>query len=500
MPESRGVGKAADARVLENAGNLAGSTNATMIAIIMMCMSALNSVVRTSVGLVSIKLTEDAGWLSDGPEAARIFFVFFLGFAVSCYPMGMLTARYGGYAVLACCSFGWSISLALLPRCFDFFTESLLAGPGRSFEENRGLATSAIVDQEHLGSVTTAPLHVMVSGNFFVIGMFCAGIVPATSDIITSALSPRWRPVAVAYRSCGFFVGRALSTFLFPFCTDAFGWRKTCVFFCTLGIAGFLLWVVVGTLYFPTRAGGPSAPAVTAGSGSSSWPVLKILLSSPGVYALIYFHIAINFGSYMCQSYLPSYFIDFLGVNFGDLSRFLIPTQIGQLLGSLAGMRAMIFVWERQVITSLLMLRVFFVALASAGGGAFFVMFAFSRAATSASLWLFFACSFLGACDSFVNLGYIDIAPTHSSIMSGLSQTISAAPGILGPFFAAYIVSRFGSMQYLWVSAGCMLSLVPILFARFATVGDIFARKSILAERSELVYVSKTKAKATILV
>ena len=46
---------------------------------IMMCMSALNSVVRTSVGLVSIKLTEDAGWLSDGPEAARIFFVFFLG-------------------------------------------------------------------------------------------------------------------------------------------------------------------------------------------------------------------------------------------------------------------------------------------------------------------------------------------------------------------------------------------------------------------------------------
>ena len=66
MPESRGVGKAADARVLENAGNLAGSSNATMIAIIMMCMSALNSVVRTSVGLVSIKLTEDAGWRLAG--------------------------------------------------------------------------------------------------------------------------------------------------------------------------------------------------------------------------------------------------------------------------------------------------------------------------------------------------------------------------------------------------------------------------------------------------
>ena len=182
--------------------------------------------------------------------------------------------------------------------------------------------------------------------------------------------------------------------------------------------------------------------AAPGGVHESSIPWAR-LLRLPAVSAIIVAHFCHNWSLYLLLAWLPSYFKSTFGVsivNAGVLSA--APWLSGFVACNLAGFLADQLLRRGRSATFVRKLMM------TIGFGGVAVATMQLPAAASVASGVLLTCCAAGAL-SVSNAGFatncFDIAPRHSGVIWGISNTSATLPGIFGVYVTGWLVDRTGS-------------------------------------------------------
>jgi MFS transporter, ACS family, solute carrier family 17 (sodium-dependent inorganic phosphate cotransporter), other len=375
---------------------------------------------RVNISVAAVAMREQLGWTQT--TKGLVLSAFFVGYMLFMIVSGWLSHRYGGKRVLAVAVVTWSVFTLLTPWAAVHSTAALIA--------------------VRIG-----------------LGIGEAAVLPAAFELFSRWVPPEERTRSVARYLSGIPFGQVIGFVGTSWIIAQSGWPMAFYVFGALG----LVWVVI---WLPNVTDDPAAhphispgelqllqrrPAGTEAQRAIPW---RRYLTSAPVWAIFVIHFSNNWALYLLISWLPSYFREALGLSISNAGLFAaapwVATFLTANLAAIAADKAI----ARGVAVILVRRLTICVAL---GGIAIFLMLA--RDVHSPTTALILVCAATG-CMGIGMAGYLpnwlDIAPRHSAVLVGMSNTIATIPGIAGVAITGWLIDTTGTYSSAFLVTGAI--------------------------------------------
>ena len=387
--------------------------------VLLLCAATFISYIdRTNISVGAIAMQAQLGW--NETQKGTVFSAFFVGYMLMMVASGALAHRHGGRLVLGVAVIWWSLFTILTPPAALLSLPALIAAR-------------------------------------IALGVGESAVFPASINLIAARVPPLQRSRAVAMVASSLYLGTLFALPATGWLVRGFGWPTP---FYLFGIVG-LVWAVAW--FGSIRGHGKAAPA----SGPRAPIPWTTLLRLPPVWAIIVVHFCHNWTLYLLLSWLPSYFSHTFGVslvNAGVLSA--APWLAGFVMSNLAGYAADTMLRNGRSAT---FVRKLIISL-SLGGVALALLQVPS--ATSVTGGVVLMCCATGAL-SMCNAGFapncFDIAPRHSDLIWGISNTVATLPGIFGVYATGWLVDHTGSFAVPFFVTGAVAVFGIVVFLAFGS-------------------------------
>ena len=387
--------------------------------VLLLCAATFISYIdRTNISVGAIAMQSQFGWTET--QKGLVLSAFFVGYLLMMVASGALAHRFGGKIVLGIAVIWWSLCTILTPPA------------------------------------ALSSLSVLVLARI-ALGLGEAAVFPASINLIGRWVPAPQRTRAVSMLASALYLGTVFSLPVTGWLVRDFGWP---VPFYLFGLVGFV-WALV---WFARVASEPLGV-------SRSDPKPKIpwmgLLRLPAVWSIIVGHVCHNWTLYLLLAWLPSYFKTTFGVSLLDAGIYsAAPWMTGFLVCNLTGVITDYLLAKGRSAT---LVRKIMVAL-GLGGVAIFVLQLPS--ATSVLGAVVLTCCATGAL-SISNSGFatncFDLAPRHSEVIWGISNTFATLPGIFGVYITGWLIDRTGSYAVPFFVTGGITLFGTIFYLLFAS-------------------------------
>ena len=191
---------------------LRGCRAAAVLPYLIAALTFSNWLGRSALGVLLVSVGDERGWHNGGQQANALT-CFFLGYFANNMFAGWLATQHGGYNVLMGASWSWALVLAALPVAID------AGGAGGPLE---------------------TPL--LLNGATFLLGLACAPMWPASTQVMGEMLPRERHPRAITLRTLGAVMGKVAATSACPVLAHHYGWRHSIYALsgCCFGVAA--LW------------------------------------------------------------------------------------------------------------------------------------------------------------------------------------------------------------------------------------------------------------------
>jgi ACS family sodium-dependent inorganic phosphate cotransporter len=394
------------------------------------CIIAYTDRVNISVAAVAMK--EHFGWTQT--EKGFVLSAFFVGYVMSMFIAGLLATRFGGKRVAGAAVIIWS--------CFTLLTP--------------------------LAAALSLP--VLIASRL-AMGMGEAGLFPATYDLFGRWIPPVERARAASRFVSGIPLGTLIGLAASGWLVGRYGWPMPFYVFGLAGLAWMFLWfrhvrndprddARVGAkeralLETFRTAGDPTQEPVPWRRLLLSWPVMAILVGQgAGGWTL-----------YVLLSWLPSYFRDVQGLDIANAGFF----SAGPWLAMAAAMNAGGSLSDRMIRNGVSVTTVR--KIMQCGGlvvsGAFLLATREAHSPAMAVTLLIVATGALGFTWCGFAPAILDIAPRHSGLLVGFTNTIGQIPGIVGIAVTGWLVDVTGTYAAAFVLSAALSIVGAIVFGVF---------------------------------
>lgn len=390
--------------------------------------SALGYTDRVNIAVAAVAMKEELGWSQT--QKGFVLSAFFIGYLLFMFASALLATRFGGRRVLGASVLAWSVLTFVTPFAAMTSTAALIAA--------------------RVG-----------------IGIGEAGMYPAALDLYGRWVPPSERARAVARVLSGIPVGTVIGLLGTGWLVERYGWP---IAFYAFGGVG-LLWVAV---WFRQTADNPAKDprvgaeerallaAMPPAATNERLPLRRLLLRAPAIAVLIG-HFTSNWTLYVLLSWLPSYFRDVQHLSFANAGLFSAAPWVAMFASTNAA----------AVVSDRLVQRGVSVTIArklmQCGGLVLAAVFLLAtRNAPSPGIALALVCASTGAL-GLTWCGYapamIDIAPRHSALLNGVSNSIASLPGIVGVAITGWLVDATGTYSAAFVLTAAVGVVGALSFA-----------------------------------
>jgi ACS family sodium-dependent inorganic phosphate cotransporter len=393
---------------------------------------------RVIISIAIIPMASDFNWSPE--QQGRVLSSFFVGYLLTQVAGGWLAGRYGGKVVLGVGVIFWSLFTMLTP----------VAAAG-------GL-TALLVTRVFMGigeGITFPSIYAMFG---------------------------RWIPETERSRAIGILfstipLGSVFALLATPWIVMHYGWE---VGFYAFGAVGFV-WLIFWYRY--AAATPESHPEVSAqelllinGEGlplsDSPQPLMKTLLSTPAVWAIIVGHFCANWGGYVLLAWMPTYIFKGLGVDFAAVGLFtMIPAFFSFLALNAGGWLADNLIQRGFNKTRV---RKIMQTVGFGGSAAVLAVVGYVESVPLAIALMSLGNIFGGAMAGGFGVNHLDIAPKGAGVIMGLSNTAGTIPGIIGVYISGLILEVTGSWALVFQTAAGVLTFGLIFYLIFASAEKLF--------------------------
>jgi MFS transporter, ACS family, solute carrier family 17 (sodium-dependent inorganic phosphate cotransporter), other len=392
------------------------------------CTVAFTDRVNLSVAAVAMK--EQFGWSQT--EKGFILSAFFAGYMSCMFLAGILASRFGGRRVAGIAVFIWSLFTLLTPLAASFGIPALVAA--------------------RLG-----------------LGVGEAPLFPAIYQLFGRWIPLRERARAASFFTSGVPVGSAIGLTASGWLVARYGWPMPFYVFGGIGLLWMMLWLrhVTDDPREQSRISSSEMQLLTSTASPSvqttrTWPVRRLLLRWP-VLAVVTGQFATFWSQNVLAAWLPSYFRDVQGVSIEQSGLFSAGPWVAMIL-ALNGAGALS---DHLIHRGLSVTHVR--KLMQCGGliaSAFFLLATrFAHSPVAALAILIAATSALGVASCGFVAGNLDIAPRHSALMVGFSNTLGQTPGLIGVAVTGWLIDITGTYNTAFVLAATISIAGAGLFA-----------------------------------
>jgi ACS family sodium-dependent inorganic phosphate cotransporter len=391
--------------------------------LLLLCAATFISYIdRSNISVGAIAMQARFGW--NETQKGLVLSAFFVGYLTMMAASGALAQRYGGRLVLGAAVIWWSLWTVFTPP-------------------------AALVS---LGALVGARI---------LLGMGEAAVFPASINLIGRWVPELQRSRAVALLASSLYLGTVFALPVTGWLVRDFGWPMP---FYAFGVMG-LVWAVAW--FSGLTRNPPVARPVASGLVHESSIPWGRLLRLPAVSAIVVAHFCHNWTLYLLLAWLPSYYKSTFGVsivNAGVLSA--APWLCGFVACNVAGFAADHLLRSGRSATFVrkLMMTIGF------GGVAIATMRL--PAATTVGAGVVLTCCAAGLL-SVSNAGFatncFDIAPRHSGLIWGISNTAATLPGIFGVYVTGWLVDRTGSYAIPFFVTGALALFGLVYYLAFGS-------------------------------
>lgn len=393
---------------------------------------------RVIISIAIIPMASDFNWSPE--EQGRVLSSFFVGYLLTQFAGGWLAGRYGGKVVLGTGVLFWSL--------FTMVTPVAAAG---------GL-TALLVTRVLMGigeGITFPSIYAMFG---------------------------RWIPENERSRAIGILfstipLGSVFALLATPWIVIHYGWEVSFYAFGGIGIVWWIFW------YRYAAATPELHPQVSAeelqlirGDGlsdsDSPKPLLKTLLRTPAVWAIIVGHFCANWGAYVLLAWMPTYIYKGLGVDFAAVGLFtMIPAFFSFLALNAGGWLADNLIRRGFNKTRV---RKIMQTVGFGGSAAVLAVVGYVESVPLAIALMSLGNVFGGAMAGGFGVNHLDIAPKSAGVIMGLSNTAGTIPGIIGVYISGLILEATGSWALVFQTAAGVLVFGLVFYVVFASAEKLF--------------------------
>jgi ACS family sodium-dependent inorganic phosphate cotransporter len=365
---------------------------------------------------------------------------FFVGYLLTQVAGGWLAERYGGKIVLGTGVVFWSL--------FTMLTPVAAAGGLTAL-----LVTRVIMG---VGEGITFPSIYAMFGRW----------VPETE---------RSRAIGILFSTIP--LGSVFALLATPWIVMHYGWEMG---FYAFGAVGFVWWIFWYRFAAATPESHPKISAeelllLTSDSISASDsppPLIKTLLRTPAVWAIIVGHFCANWGAYVLLAWMPTYIYKGLGVDFAAVGLFtMIPAFFSFLALNGGGWLADNLIRRGFNKTRV---RKVMQAVGFGGSAAVLAVVGYVESVPLAIALMSLGNIFGGAMAGGFGVNHLDIAPKGAGVIMGLSNTAGTIPGIIGVYISGLILEATGSWALVFQTAAGVLTFGLIFYVIFASAEKLF--------------------------
>ena len=364
---------------------------------------------RVNISVASLAMQETFAW--DETTKGFVLSSFFIGYLAFQVIGGWLANRFGGRTVLGIALISWSI--------FTFFTP-----------------IAASVSLSLLIAVRIA----MGAGE--------ASLAPSAFNIFSRWAPEKEKATIITIFSAAATMGTLLALILTGWITQRYGWEMSFYIFGGAGIVLAMCWYKV--IYAnPTDHPKISKqeldllPKVTEEGKTKGVIPWGQILSSPSVWGLFITYFCTSWGLYVFIAWLPSYFAAEQGLNISNAGIYSAAPWLSMSIFMVLGGWGSDYLINRG--KKRIVIRKMFGVGGMIGSALALYLVRDAESAAAAMGLMVVALAFL----SFVYAGVVpylmDIAPEHSDILYGFTNTIGTLPGIIGIAIAGWLVQTTGT-------------------------------------------------------
>ncbi|MDB6089340.1 MAG: transporter [Gammaproteobacteria bacterium] len=364
---------------------------------------------RVNMSVAAVAMREQLGWTQT--TKGFVLSAFFVGYMLFMIVSGWLAHRYGGKRVLAAAVVTWSVFTLLTPWAATRSTAALFA--------------------VRIG-----------------LGIGEAAVLPAAYELLGRWVPPHERTRAVTRYMSGIPCGQVLGFIGTGWIIAQSGWPMAFYVFGGIG----LVWAAV---WLPNVTDDPgSDPHISrrelrllrgqsaAPEEQRAMPWRRYLTAFP-VWAIFVTHFCNNWALYLLISWLPSYFRDALGLSISNASLFAAAPWLATFVtANLAAMAA-----DKAIASgvSVTLVRRVTIGVGLVGIAIFLMLARDVHSPTMALTLMCAATGCLGIGMAGFPANWLDIAPGHSAVLVGISNTIATIPGIAGVAITGWLVETTGT-------------------------------------------------------
>ena len=386
---------------------------------------------RVNISVAALTMQQQFGWSQT--QKGFVLSSFFIGYMLCLLLSGWLATRFGGRRVLGLAVIVWSLCTLLTPAAATISLAALIAAR-------------------------------------IALGIGESAVFPSAFEIIGRWVSPNARSRATGRILSGIPIGQVAGLILTGWMLAHFAWSVAFYSFGALGLVWAIAWFRFTARNPMTNADEsplehePLPADARCMHSDDPVPWRKLLLSVP-VLAIVCGHFASNWTLYVLLAWLPSYFREVLHLSVASAGLFaagpwLTAAAVTNIAGHvsdrlIAGGVGVTATRKLMQCGGLLLSAAFLVAI---------------RGVHSPGLALALLCAATGAL-GLTWCGYapgtIDVAPRHSALVGGFTNTIATLPGIVGVAVTGWLLDLTGTYTAAFILTASISVLSAVAFGFF---------------------------------
>ena len=402
-----------------------------LLIVLIFLASCLAYTDRVNISVAALAMQQQFGWSQT--QKGLVLSSFFIGYMLCMLLSGWLATRFGGKRLLGLAVIVWSVFTLLTPA----------AG---------ALSLTALVAAR------------------IAMGVGESAVYPAAWEIVSRWVSPIEHTRATSLILSGIPVGQVAGLVITGWILAHYAWP---VAFYSFGAVG-LLWALgwfrfmahnpTTKVHSPFAEGEPLRAKGAPVQSGEPVPWRRLLVSVP-VVAIVFGHFASNWTLYVLLAWLPSYFRDALHLSIASAGLF----SAGPWLTAVAVTNLAAPVSDRLIARgfSVTATRKLMQCSGLIISAAFLLA---TRDVHSPGVALALLCAATGAL-GLTWCGYapalIDVAPRHSAIVGGFSNTIATIPGIVGVAVTGWFLDVTGTYSAAFVLTAGISVVSATVFGLF---------------------------------